>query len=61
MPIVTNKPPLQPPAQGQITSPILTQCLNLLTPLTTGAPGLLEALFLSAKVKFLSGNLVSTT
>ena len=47
--------PSEPQSQGTAISPVLLACANILTPLTFGAPGLLEALYLFAKVKFLSG------
>lgn len=41
---------------GLPASPVLKRCAQLLEPLTRAVPGLLEALYLMGKVKFLSGD-----
>ncbi|XP_065838597.1 tetratricopeptide repeat protein 21B-like [Oscarella lobularis] len=44
------------PLPGQPPSEILSRCTGILSPLTTGAPGILEGMCCLAKVKFYSGN-----
>ena len=46
---------LQPQAAGQPVSPILSRCTSILEPITKAMPGLLEALYLLSRVRFLSG------
>lgn len=46
---------LQPVGPGQAVNPVLKKCNQVLDPLTRAVPGLLEALYLMGKVKFLSG------
>ncbi|XP_013391055.1 tetratricopeptide repeat protein 21B [Lingula anatina] len=48
--------PQQPSTTGQPVHPVLKRCQMVLEPVTRTVPGLLEALFLMAKVKFLSGD-----
>lgn len=53
-----NYAPQQPPtAKGQAIDPVLKKCSFILDPLTKSIPGSMEALYLMAKVKFLSGNI----
>ena len=40
---------------GQAVNPVLKRCNQVLDPLTRAVPGLLEALYLLGKVKFLAG------
>ena len=40
---------------GQAVNPILKRCNQVLDPLTRAVPGLLEALYLMGKVKYLAG------
>ncbi|XP_072020597.1 tetratricopeptide repeat protein 21B-like isoform X2 [Amphiura filiformis] len=47
--------PTEPSEAGQPVSPLLSRCAAVLEPATKAVPGLLEGLFLLAKVKFLSG------
>ncbi|XP_071943351.1 tetratricopeptide repeat protein 21B-like [Antedon mediterranea] len=47
--------PTEPQAPGQAVSPLLKRCARILEPLTRGVPGLLEALYLMGKVRYLSG------
>ena len=49
--------PQQPGQLGQPPNPILKRCLQVLDPLTRAVPGLLEALYLMGKVKFLLGDI----
>lgn len=46
----------QPAPKGQPPDTILRRCSAVLDPLTKAVPGLMEALYLQAKVKFLSGD-----
>ena len=46
---------LQPVQTGQQVSPILKRCHQVLDPLTRAVPGLMEGLYLIAKVKYLAG------
>lgn len=46
---------IQPPAQGQPPAPQLQHCANVLDTVVKLAPGLLQAVFLMAKVRFLTG------
>ena len=50
--IFPSKQPLQ---TGQQVSPILKRCHQVLDPLTRAVPGLMEGLYLIAKVKYLAG------
>ncbi|CAD5116982.1 DgyrCDS5817 [Dimorphilus gyrociliatus] len=53
-----NYAPQQPPtAKGQPIDPVLKKCSFILDPLTKNIPGSMEALFLMAKVKYLTGNI----
>lgn len=47
----------QPIKQGQPPDPLLKRCCQVLEALTRTVPGLLEALYLMAKVRFLQGML----
>ena len=47
---------LQPANQGQPPHPALKRCGQVLDPLTRAVPGLLEALYLLAKVRYLCGD-----
>ncbi|XP_052805384.1 tetratricopeptide repeat protein 21B-like isoform X2 [Mya arenaria] len=47
----------QPVGAGQAVNPVLKRCNQVLDPLTRAVPGLLEALFLMGKVKFLAGEI----
>ncbi|CAG5135745.1 unnamed protein product, partial [Candidula unifasciata] len=49
--------PQVPVTPGQPVSPVLKRCNQVLDPLTRAVPGLMEGLFLIAKVKFLSGDI----
>ncbi|BFZ22635.1 hypothetical protein BsWGS_25674 [Bradybaena similaris] len=49
--------PQVPVTSGQPVSPVLKRCNQVLDPLTRATPGLMEGLFLIAKVKFLSGDI----
>lgn len=49
----------QPVTTGQPISPVLKRCHQVLDPLTRAVPGLLEGLFLIAKVKFLAGDVAA--
>ena len=40
---------------GQAVNPTLKRCNQVLDPLTRAVPGLLEALYLMGKVKYLAG------
>lgn len=46
---------LQAQSPGQPPPPLLKRCAAVLDPLTKSVPGLLEGLYLMAKVKYLSG------
>lgn len=46
---------LQLQNSGQPASPMLKRCAAVLDPLTKAAPGLLQGLYLMAKVRYLSG------
>ncbi|XP_075036827.1 tetratricopeptide repeat protein 21B isoform X1 [Mixophyes fleayi] len=48
--------PTQPPAPGQPVSPLLKQCISVLETVVKTAPGLQQAVFLIAKVKYLAGD-----
>ncbi|XP_012939708.1 tetratricopeptide repeat protein 21B isoform X2 [Aplysia californica] len=48
--------PQVPVTSGQPISPVLKRCHQVLDPLTRAVPGLMEGLFLIAKVKFLAGD-----
>ncbi|XP_033624164.1 tetratricopeptide repeat protein 21B-like isoform X1 [Asterias rubens] len=50
-----NFAPTEPQAAGQPVSPILSRCTSILEPITKAMPGLLEALYLLSRVRFLSG------
>ena len=45
----------QAQSPGQPPPPLLKRCAAVLDPLTKSVPGLLEGLYLMAKVKYLSG------
>uniref|UniRef100_A0A4W3HT16 Tetratricopeptide repeat domain 21A n=1 Tax=Callorhinchus milii TaxID=7868 RepID=A0A4W3HT16_CALMI len=47
--------PHQPITQGQALSLLLRQCAMILDPVVKAAPGMMEALYYMAKVRFLSG------
>ncbi|KAM4626732.1 tetratricopeptide repeat protein 21B [Discoglossus pictus] len=49
--------PNQPPTPGQPLSPLLRQCASVLETVVKTAPGLLQAVFLIAKVKYLAGDI----
>ncbi|WAR05764.1 TT21B-like protein [Mya arenaria] len=49
--------PQTPVGAGQAVNPVLKRCNQVLDPLTRAVPGLLEALFLMGKVKFLAGEI----
>ncbi|XP_006869241.1 PREDICTED: tetratricopeptide repeat protein 21A [Chrysochloris asiatica] len=49
--------PKQPRMPGQIMSPLLKQLAVILNPVVKAAPALIEPLYLSAQVKYLSGEL----
>ncbi|XP_078334494.1 tetratricopeptide repeat protein 21B-like isoform X3 [Crassostrea virginica] len=51
--------PTQPIKQGQPPDPLLKRCSQVLEALTRTVPGLLEALYLMAKVRFLQGDIDS--
>ncbi|XP_060575597.1 tetratricopeptide repeat protein 21B-like isoform X3 [Ruditapes philippinarum] len=46
----------KPVGPGQVVNPVLKKCNQVLDPLTRAVPGLLEALYLMGKVKYLSGD-----
>ncbi|XP_007539386.1 tetratricopeptide repeat protein 21B isoform X1 [Erinaceus europaeus] len=48
--------PKQPASPGQPLSPFLRRCTSVLETIVRTAPGLLQAVFLLAKVKYLSGD-----
>ncbi|ESO93623.1 hypothetical protein LOTGIDRAFT_189817 [Lottia gigantea] len=47
----------QPVPAGQPPNPVLKRCQQVLDPLTRAVPGLMEAVYLLAKVRFLSGDI----
>ncbi|XP_038077972.1 tetratricopeptide repeat protein 21B-like isoform X2 [Patiria miniata] len=49
--------PTEPQAAGQPVSPILSRCASILEPITKAMPGLLEALHLLSRIRFLSGQI----
>ncbi|XP_063424970.1 tetratricopeptide repeat protein 21B-like [Mytilus trossulus] len=49
--------PQTPVASGQSVNPVLKKCNQVLEPLTRAVPGLLEALYLMGKIKFLAGDI----
>ncbi|XP_075412150.1 tetratricopeptide repeat protein 21A [Tenrec ecaudatus] len=49
--------PKQPRSPGQIVSPLLKQAAMILNPVVKAAPALTEPLYLSAHIKYLSGEL----
>ncbi|KAJ8306896.1 hypothetical protein KUTeg_014980 [Tegillarca granosa] len=49
--------PQVPVTAGQAVNPVLKRCHQVLDPLTRAVPGLLEALFLISKVKYLAGDI----
>ncbi|XP_053327438.1 tetratricopeptide repeat protein 21B [Spea bombifrons] len=51
--------PTQPPAPGQPMSPLLRHCASVLETIVKAAPGLQQAVYLIAKVKYLAGELES--
>ncbi|XP_029790318.1 tetratricopeptide repeat protein 21B isoform X2 [Suricata suricatta] len=48
--------PMQPASPGQPLSPLLRRCASVLETIVRTVPGLLQAVFLIAKVKYLSGD-----
>ncbi|XP_054978983.1 tetratricopeptide repeat protein 21B [Sorex araneus] len=48
--------PMQPASPGQPLSPLLRRCISILETVVRTVPGLLQAVFLIAKVKYLSGD-----
>uniref|UniRef100_A0A8C3VMN8 Tetratricopeptide repeat protein 21B n=1 Tax=Catagonus wagneri TaxID=51154 RepID=A0A8C3VMN8_9CETA len=48
--------PMQPASPGQPLSPLLRRCTSVLETIVRAVPGLLQAVFLIAKVKYLSGD-----
>ncbi|GFN94695.1 tetratricopeptide repeat protein 21b-like [Plakobranchus ocellatus] len=51
--------PQTPVTSGQPVSPVLKRCHQVLDPLTRAVPGLMDGLFLIAKVKFLAGDIAA--
>ncbi|KAK6182507.1 hypothetical protein SNE40_010181 [Patella caerulea] len=51
--------PQVPVPPGQPPNPVLKRCNQVLDPLTRAVPGLMEAVYLLAKVRFLSGDIDS--
>ncbi|XP_036998976.2 tetratricopeptide repeat protein 21B [Artibeus jamaicensis] len=49
--------PMQPASPGQPLSPLLGRCTSVLETVVRAVPGLLQAVFLIAKVKYLSGDI----
>nr|XP_023398640.1 tetratricopeptide repeat protein 21B isoform X2 [Loxodonta africana] len=49
--------PVQPLSPGQPLSPFLRRCASVLETIVRSVPGLLQAVFLIAKVKYLSGDI----
>ncbi|MEE6489492.1 hypothetical protein FKM82_015590 [Ascaphus truei] len=49
--------PTQPPAPGQPISPLLRHCASVLETVVKTVPGLQQAVFLIAKVKYLAGDI----
>ncbi|XP_037379346.1 tetratricopeptide repeat protein 21B isoform X1 [Talpa occidentalis] len=49
--------PMQPASPGQPLSPLLRRCTSILETVVRTVPGLLQAIFLIAKVKYLSGDI----
>ncbi|KAM7105392.1 tetratricopeptide repeat protein 21B [Molossus nigricans] len=49
--------PIQPASPGQPLSPLLRRCTSILETIVRTVPGLLQAVFLIAKVKYLSGDI----
>nr|XP_027801918.1 tetratricopeptide repeat protein 21B isoform X1 [Marmota flaviventris] len=49
--------PMQPASPGQPLSPLLRRCTSVLEIIVRTVPGLLQAVFLVAKVKYLSGDI----
>ncbi|XP_014641369.1 PREDICTED: tetratricopeptide repeat protein 21B isoform X1 [Ceratotherium simum simum] len=49
--------PMQPASPGQPLSPLLRRCTSILETIVRSVPGLLQAVFLIAKVKYLSGDI----
>ncbi|KAM4859500.1 tetratricopeptide repeat protein 21B [Thomomys bottae] len=49
--------PMQPSSPGQPLSPLLRRCTSVLETIVRTVPGLLQAIFLIAKVKYLSGDI----
>ncbi|XP_054418760.1 tetratricopeptide repeat protein 21B [Pteronotus mesoamericanus] len=49
--------PMQPASPGQPLSPLLRRCASVLETVVRTVPGLLRAVFLIAKVKYLSGDI----
>ncbi|KAK3772094.1 hypothetical protein RRG08_061179 [Elysia crispata] len=51
--------PQTPVISGQPVSPVLRRCHQVLDPLTRAVPGLMDGLFLIAKVKYLAGDIAA--
>ncbi|CAB4022833.1 tetratricopeptide repeat 21B-like, partial [Paramuricea clavata] len=49
--------PNEPQSSGQPVSPMLKRCAAVLDPLTKATPGVLQGLYLMAKVRYLSGDI----
>ncbi|KAJ8385445.1 hypothetical protein AAFF_G00188970 [Aldrovandia affinis] len=49
--------PTEPPALGQPPPPLLQHCASVLDTVVKAVPGLLQAVYLMAKIKFLSGDI----
>nr|XP_019582896.1 PREDICTED: tetratricopeptide repeat protein 21B isoform X1 [Rhinolophus sinicus] len=54
--VYLNFCPMQPASPGQPLSPLLRRCTSVLEIIIRTVPGLLQAVFLIAKVKYLSGD-----
>ncbi|XP_045686795.1 tetratricopeptide repeat protein 21B [Phyllostomus hastatus] len=52
-----NVCPMQPASPGQPLSPLLGRCTSVLEMIVRAVPGLVQAVFLIAKVKYLSGDI----
>lgn len=48
--------PSEPPQEGDAAAPVLSECAVILDALTKAAPGLLEGVFMLARIKYLSGD-----
>ena len=49
--------PTDPPAEGDAAPPVMKKCSIVLEEITRVAPGLLEAVYLLARIKYLSGDI----